>query len=109
MKVLLYGLGVCLAIYALQLAVVGLVVALAVAIVIGFMTRPREMLAMVVVSATWSLLERFPAQTLVGLAALAALSWIEAGLRQATTSATSANQAPREKSAMSEPLRLPPP
>lgn len=109
MNVLLYVVGACLIIYALQLAVVGLAAVLAIAIVIGFFTRPREMLLMIVSLAAWSLLERFPGQTILGLAALSALSWIEAGLRARGYQRQAKAAAKVEKAISTQPLRLPPP
>jgi uncharacterized membrane protein len=64
MKLLLYVFGVCLTIYALQLAIFGVAVVLAIVLVIGFLTRPREMLQGILVAAIWGLLERYPAQFL---------------------------------------------
>jgi uncharacterized membrane protein YphA (DoxX/SURF4 family) len=109
MKVLLYIIGACLVVYALQLALVGLTVALGIAVVIGFLTRPREMVAMVFSIIAISLFSRFPGQTVLGVVALSALSWIDAGIRRARLRRHGARMAERQRWKFSQPRRLPPP
>lgn len=109
MRVVLYIVAACLVVRALQLAIAGLVVALAIAFVIGFVTRPRETLGMIIASAGWMLLEHYPAQTIGGIAALSALSWIEVGVKKTLASAKTAGEGADDGALSFDPPKLPPP
>lgn len=109
MRILLYIVAACLVVRALQLAVAGLVVALAIAFVIGFVTRPRETLGMIIASAGWMLLERYPAQTICGIAALSALSWIEVAVKKALAKTRAEGEDADDGALAFDPPRLPPP
>jgi hypothetical protein len=83
MRIILYAATACVIAYALKLAVLALLIIATTAIIIGFITRPRELLQGVVLAAFWGLLERYPVQTTGGIMALSLLSWTELAVKKA--------------------------
>lgn len=109
MRLFAYVIGACIAVYVLQLTIVTLVIAVVLAIAIGTIVRPRDTLALVAMTAFWSLLERYPLGTLAVIAGLVCLSWIEAACRSAASQAKAGARREGEVVISNGLPRLPPP
>jgi hypothetical protein len=109
MRIILYAFAACVIVYALQLAIAALMIVVIVAVLIGIIFRPGEMLQCIAMAAFWSLLERYPLPTLLIGAGLVCLSWLEVAIRRSLASAKSTRTGACERVPTFDLPRLPPP
>lgn len=109
MRIILYALAACVIVYALQLTIAALVIAVIVAMLIGIIFRPREMLQCIALVALWGLLERYPLPTLCIGGALACLSWLEVAVKKSLAADKVERPGGGESTSTCDPPRLPPP